>query len=517
MKVVPSFAVGLPAENEQVNPFLNRTAFSPVPWRELCKQSIIAFVLLPGRLLMIAAVIIMGFIVAKVSTLGLQDGQPLEGWRRALLEVIFTGRHMLLWAFGFFDIRVKGKPAPKTEAPILVANHVSGLIEGMFLLRCATMAEAHYIQNPVLGPIMKGTSAIAVDRQDPNSRHVAKESLLQRARDPRWPQTLVFPEGTCTNGNALVQFKLGAFAPGLPVQPVIFRYPSKAHDPSFTFPRTTLSYLKGMLLQFRNPMTVEYLPVYYPSESEKQCPARFAAGVQRKMAEALGVPATKHAAEDVSLCLAAQRLRLPFKTGMVQWQAITENLTQMRYREASQLLKEFRKMDTQGKGRLDFPSFAKAMRSLVREDSVGSKDSKDSSDSIVRGTEYSDEDLRSVFNLLDVSGDGYVDFREYLCGVAVLNGRGQTEEVASLKFVFECLANGEAHFTKEKLADLLYRAVPWLDEDRLEEYFAEAGCNEDGLVSRDGFIAFATKHREDLGLQARDLLPGFPEMSDKTL
>ena len=28
----------------------------------------------------------------------------------------------------------------------------------------------------------------------------------------RWPQTLVFPEGTCTNGNALVQFKLGALA-----------------------------------------------------------------------------------------------------------------------------------------------------------------------------------------------------------------------------------------------------------------------------------------------------------------
>jgi len=515
MKVVPSFAVGLTAQEEQINPFLNRTAFNRTPLREVYKEKIWAAALLPGRIMIILIVIIMGWFVAKVSTLGLRDGQPPLGWRRALLEVIFIGRHFLLWAFGFAQIQIEGKPAPKTEAPILVANHVSGLIEGMFLLRCATMAEAHYIQNPILGPIMKGTSAIAVDRQDPNSRSVAKEKLLKRASDPRWPQTLVFPEGTCTNGNALVQFKSGAFAPGLPVQPVIFRYTSKVHDPSFTFPRTSLSYLMGMLLQFRNPMIVEYLPVYYPSEAEIRNPVRYAANVQRRMAEALGIPATKHAAEDVSLCLAAHRLRLPFKTGLVQWQAITENLTQMRYKEASQLLKDFSKMDTEGKGRLDFPSFAKAMRSLVQADDDSDKECEEA-ETINKGGEYSDEDLRSVFNLLDVSGDGYVDFREYLCGVAVLNGRGQTEEVASLKFVFECLANGEAHFTKEKLADLLYRVLPSLDQDRLEEYFEEAGCTEDGLVSRDAFIAFATKHRKDLGLQARDLLPGFPEMPDKT-
>eukprot|EP00971_Amphidinium_carterae_P132305 2620652-Amphidinium_carterae.1 len=38
------------------------------------------------------------------------------------------------------------------------------------------MAEAHYITNPVLGPIMKGTSAIAVDRQKPDSRHFANQA-----------------------------------------------------------------------------------------------------------------------------------------------------------------------------------------------------------------------------------------------------------------------------------------------------------------------------------------------------
>eukprot|EP00971_Amphidinium_carterae_P267871 5314481-Amphidinium_carterae.1 len=47
-------------------------------------------------------------------------------------------------------------------------------------------------------------------------------------------------------------------------------------------------------------------------------------------------------------------------------------------------------------------------------------------------------------------------------------------QVASLKFVFECLANGEAHFTKEKLADLLYRVLPSLDQDRLEDNCCKA-------------------------------------------
>jgi len=528
MVVKPSFLVSAPsddADDDQINPFLNRTSGRGQSVGEICKRGIVALTLFPFRCLLITGVLLVGYTVAHLASLGVsQDrfhplkGSPLRGWRAAILEVVFAGRHVLLWAFGFIGIKVKGRPASKEEAPIIVANHVSGLIEGMFLLRCATMAEAHYIMNPVLGPIMKCTAAIAVDRNDPDSRHNAKEAIVNRATMPGWPQTLVFPEGTCTNGNALVQFKLGAFTPGLPVQPVLFRYTSKTYDPSFTFPRSSGGYLLGMLLQLYNPMEVEYLPVYVPNESEKQSPVIYAAGVQKKMAEALGVPATKHAAEDVALCSAAQRLHLPLKTGLVQWQAVTENLTQMRYRDASQLLKTFSKMDKEGKGRLDFKAFSSAMKALVaqnriEEESAGDKTPSNASDGERTNIEYSTEDLWHLFKLLDVSGDGYVDFREYLCGVAVLNGRGQDEEVASLKFAFECLSKGEAHFTKAQLTELICRAVPGLEQEHLEKYFTEADCDKNGLLSRDEFISFAIKHREDLGLQARNLLPGFPELA----
>ena len=38
------------------------------------------------------------------------------------------------------------------------------------------------------------------------------------------PQVAIFPEGTTTNGTYLLNFKIGAFKPGLPVQPVHFDY-----------------------------------------------------------------------------------------------------------------------------------------------------------------------------------------------------------------------------------------------------------------------------------------------------
>jgi lysophosphatidylcholine acyltransferase/lyso-PAF acetyltransferase len=49
--------------------------------------------------------------------------------------------------------------------------------------------------------------------------------LQRRAASQDFPLVFLFPEGTTTNGRALISFKLGAFVPGFPVQPVVVRYP----------------------------------------------------------------------------------------------------------------------------------------------------------------------------------------------------------------------------------------------------------------------------------------------------
>jgi lysophosphatidylcholine acyltransferase/lyso-PAF acetyltransferase len=502
-----SFQAGFLADDgsdEAITPFFNKTVRHRLPLLEKIKRVITCCTLVPIRIVCIILILLLGGILTKIATIGLSKdafhpltGRPLSGWRYAVFTFILNGRWMLLWSFGFMCVRTKGRQASQQEAPIVVANHVCGLIEGMYLLRCATMVEAHYLTNPLLGPIMMATSSIFVDRADPQSREVAKQALKRRAQEPDWPKTLVFPEGTCTNGSALVQFKLGAFAAGVPVQPVVFRYPNRHHDVSFTFPVTSLGYALGMIMQCVNRMEVEFLDVYVPSELEQENPAIFASGVQRRMAEALGVPATKHAAEDVALCLQAQRLHMPLETGLVKWQQIQENLTGVNVRHAKTVLKEFQKLDQAGQGRIDFQMFATAMEALHKQDNPDAE------------MQLSREDLQCVFQLLDVSGDGFVNFQEYFCGVAILAGHGKDEEEA-LKWTFECLAHGENFFTKEQLAKIISRTIPTVSAGQLDSLFAEADADNDGRISRQEFIAFAKQHQQDLRLRPSVILAGVP-------
>ncbi len=65
----------------------------------------------------------------------------------------------------------------------------------------------------------------SVYRRSAESRREAAEAISTRARHPGdWPQIFIFPEGTNTNRRKLIKFKLGAFNPGVPVQPVTVKY-----------------------------------------------------------------------------------------------------------------------------------------------------------------------------------------------------------------------------------------------------------------------------------------------------
>jgi lysophosphatidylcholine acyltransferase/lyso-PAF acetyltransferase len=77
---------------------------------------------------------------------------------------------------------------------------------------------------------------IYVCREDHESRTKTIQDIVSRANSEEdWPQILVFPEGTCTNRTSLIQFKPGAFYPGVPVQPVIIRYPNKLDTVTWTW------------------------------------------------------------------------------------------------------------------------------------------------------------------------------------------------------------------------------------------------------------------------------------------
>ncbi len=76
--------------------------------------------------------------------------------------------------------------------------------------------------------IKKSVRAIFVYREDPESRAKSAVELQRRVNDKRlWPNVLICPEGTTTNKKVMLKFKLGAFLPKLPVQPILINFKNK--------------------------------------------------------------------------------------------------------------------------------------------------------------------------------------------------------------------------------------------------------------------------------------------------
>ena len=61
---------------------------------------------------------------------------------------------------------------------------------------------------------------IYVARDDPSSRKQCTAEIVRRSqnREAGWPKVMLFPEATTHSNEVLLQFKKGAFLPGVPVQ-----------------------------------------------------------------------------------------------------------------------------------------------------------------------------------------------------------------------------------------------------------------------------------------------------------
>ena len=141
-------------------------------------------------------------------------------------------------------------------------------------------------------------------RSSPESRERALADIVDRARsEEAWPQLLIFSEGTTTNGTHLARFRAGGFRPGVPVQPVTIKY--RRSDLCVWTKLQEHRLLHSLLLIFANPfneVTLEFLPVYQPSEQERCDALLFARNVQKVMANNLKVSATDFQREDIHVC-----------------------------------------------------------------------------------------------------------------------------------------------------------------------------------------------------------------------
>ena len=232
----------------------------------VCVQvTINTFWLFPLRLILfVVPCFSLGILLCLLSVIGdtldERKPHPLPGWRRSefthwphpLLTAPPTrflvndlGRRLariFLFGMGFHWIKVRGRPATAAEAPIMVVSPHSSVLDmhiiSLFhlptfvakrearsvpILGCESHAHTHthtthsQSQSDIVTHTLR---TIYVDRDNPASRKECTDEIVRRAQDSAagWPKILIFPEATTHSREVLLQFKKGAFLPGVPVQ-----------------------------------------------------------------------------------------------------------------------------------------------------------------------------------------------------------------------------------------------------------------------------------------------------------
>ena len=229
-----------------VDPFEHRLTLTKLQW---LRAYILSVMLIPIRFVLILITFLITELVVSIALWNLSEEMKTEKpiaqyWRKVAQQIVAC-----LGRTGFrccgLSVTVKGKMASAKEAPILVAAPHSGFFDTFVPFWSNTPSGVIREENrklPVLGKCFELFQSIYVKREDPNSRQGTVKEIVRRTNlschpDPaeRWPQLFIFPEGSCSNRKALMSFKLGAFYPGKPVQPVLIRYPNNIDTVTWTW------------------------------------------------------------------------------------------------------------------------------------------------------------------------------------------------------------------------------------------------------------------------------------------
>lgn len=183
---------------------------------------------------------------------------------------------------------------------------------------CGVVVSGGLLQAPLLGASFQALDSISVDRSSQAGREEAKARLHQRILSVSDPSAstvplLVFAEGCTSTDDCLCNFRLGAFQPLQPVQPVFITYPGNSVD--FYHGRGGGCALETLLYQASQlwcHQHVTILDAITPTSGETA--SQFAARVRMTMAAEMQLSETRvsdHSFADVQLHMAAREKGLP--------------------------------------------------------------------------------------------------------------------------------------------------------------------------------------------------------------
>ena len=103
--------------------------------------------------------------------------------------------------------------------------------------------------------------------------------------------------------------------------------------------------------------------------------------------------------------------------------------------------------------------------------------------------------VRKLFTMLDKDGHGWIDFREYVLGVSLLNGNDKNGMDSALHLAFDCLDDkGVGYLDLEGLSKVLRMGFPNLTNEQAGAMFKEADADGDGRVTIKDFLHFCHEH-----------------------
>lgn len=310
-------------------------------------------------------ILALGCIIGKLARIGLKKERkgepvkPLSKTRRFIGKGIRYLSRLLLMNYGFYYIKVIGKRDP--NATVIVSNHC-GPFEAtahMYFGGCTFVSRIENARIPLLGQILKTIQCIFVDRSNDKSRDDTVTQILERAKSKpgTWPPLLIFPEGTSCNGKAIMKFRVGAFQPGVPVQPSIARFPFKHVDPTWSGENIGMAGLMfRVMTQFYNRMEIQYLPTYYPNEAEKADPYLYAENVRKYMSEKSGIPLSNYSLDDYFVLNEAHKYGIPQSEALLGMEMLRKeaNVNAM---DVKKIIRAFHELDSSKTGKIRYGPF----------------------------------------------------------------------------------------------------------------------------------------------------------------
>ncbi|CAN6836431.1 unnamed protein product [Brassica oleracea] len=419
------------------------------------------------RLVIFGASLAVGYVATKLALAGWKDKHnPMPRWRCRIMWVTRICTRCILFSFGYHWIRRKGKPARREIAPIVVSNHVS-FIEPIFFfyeLSPTIVASESHDSLPFVGTIIRAMQVIYVNRFSQESRKNAVHEIKRKASSDRFPRLLLFPEGTTTNGKVLISFQLGAFIPGYPIQPVVVRYPHVHFDQSWGN-ISLLMLMFRMFTQFHNFMeVVEYLPVIYPSDTQKQNAVRLSQKTSHAIATSLNVVQTSHSYGDLMLLNRATELKLENPSNYMVEMAKVASLFHISSLEAVRYLDTFFSMNPDSSGRVTLHDFLRVLRLKPCTLSKG------------------------IFGFIDVEKAGSITFRQFLFASAHVSAQPLFQQTCELAFS-HCDTDGDGFISIQELGDVLKHTMPNSNKEEIQGMYILLDEDKDQRISKVDFLS----------------------------